>query len=343
MQSRSRCLVHRGFGAVDRSRAHLALRRPRVVRAGHACRLAPRRAARAHLEHDGRGSCRSPRRRPGCWRRWSPAASAWRRPVASSTSSAERIHRRRGSHSVRGVAGERLSLQMFWDPDVQTAFEQLPGAAANELKLDAWIVDQLDAFIAMHRVEVTPAAAGALAEMARRAPRRTARGRGLTGDHSRTHRESQRGSAASSRRSSGSPSVTRSRRAALPRPTSRASARPSRRWPRSRPTRRSRRVVICPASMKLTWSREAARWLPHRSQQVSRAARRCRRAGRHHDPQLRDRQGRRQGSWPAGREPWWPMSPTTARTRRPSARRRYGGSPRRCRATGCGSRSRERR
>ncbi|MDE3131953.1 MAG: DEAD/DEAH box helicase, partial [Acidobacteriota bacterium] len=27
-------------------------------------------------------------------------------------------------------------------------------------------------------------------------------------------------------------------------------------------------VVVCPASMKLTWSREAAHWLPHRSQQI---------------------------------------------------------------------------
>ena len=27
-------------------------------------------------------------------------------------------------------------------------------------------------------------------------------------------------------------------------------------------------IIICPASMKLTWSREAARWLPHRSRQV---------------------------------------------------------------------------
>jgi SWI/SNF-related matrix-associated actin-dependent regulator 1 of chromatin subfamily A len=27
-------------------------------------------------------------------------------------------------------------------------------------------------------------------------------------------------------------------------------------------------IVICPASMKLTWAREAAHWLPHRSQQV---------------------------------------------------------------------------
>ena len=64
---------------------------------------------------------------------------------------------------TRGVAGERLTLETFWDPDMQAAFEQLPGAAANELKLDPWIVDQLDAFIALHDIEVTPIAAEALA------------------------------------------------------------------------------------------------------------------------------------------------------------------------------------
>ncbi|MDE3133312.1 MAG: hypothetical protein KGL15_04525, partial [Acidobacteriota bacterium] len=67
---------------------------------------------------------------------------------------------------TRSVAGERLTLETFWDPEIQAAFEQLPGAAANELKLDAWIVDQLDAFIALHGVEVTPPAAEALALMA---------------------------------------------------------------------------------------------------------------------------------------------------------------------------------
>jgi SWI/SNF-related matrix-associated actin-dependent regulator of chromatin subfamily A-like protein 1 len=169
---------------------------------------------------------------------------------------------------TRGVAGERLTLETYWDADVQSAFEQLPGAAANELKLDAWIVDQLDAFIAMHGVEVTPNAAEALEQMAAE------------------YRAAQRAVAAS--------------RATTAEPLPEVAARLGGelapfQWVAVRYALEARRtflsdeqglgktvealaaleadeafpaVVICPASMKLTWSREAARWLPHRSQQV---------------------------------------------------------------------------
>jgi SWI/SNF-related matrix-associated actin-dependent regulator of chromatin subfamily A-like protein 1 len=169
---------------------------------------------------------------------------------------------------TRGVAGERLTLETFWDPDVQSAFEQLPGAASNELKLDAWIVDKLDEFIAMHGVEVTPNAAGALEQMAAE------------------YRAAQRAVAAS--------------RATTAEPLPEVAARLGGelapfQWVAVRYALEARRtflsdeqglgktvealaaleadeafpaVVICPASMKLTWSREAASWLPHRSQQV---------------------------------------------------------------------------
>ncbi len=169
---------------------------------------------------------------------------------------------------TRGVAGERLTLETFWDPDIQAAFEQLPGAAANELKLDAWIVDQLDAFIAMHRVEVAPAAGEALERLAAE------------------HRAAQRAIAAS--------------RATSAKPLTEVAARLGGelapfQWVAVRYALEQRRtflsdeqglgktvealaaleadeafpaIVICPASMKLTWSREAARWLPHRSQAV---------------------------------------------------------------------------
>jgi superfamily II DNA or RNA helicase len=169
---------------------------------------------------------------------------------------------------TRGVAGERLTLETFWDPDVQEAFQQLPGAAANELKLDAWIVDQLDAFIAMHGVEVTAGAAEALELLAAQ------------------YRAAQRAVAAS-----------RATRAdAIPEVAGRLGGELAPfQWVAVRYALEARRtflsdeqglgktvealatleaaeafpaVVICPASMKLTWSREAARWLPHRSQVV---------------------------------------------------------------------------
>ena len=169
---------------------------------------------------------------------------------------------------TRGVAGERLTLETFWDADVQAAFEQLPGAAANELKLDPWIVDQLDAFIALHGIEVTPNAAEALAEMAAQ------------------HRAAQR-AVASSRATTAEP---------IPEVAQRLGGELAPfQWVAVRYALEARRtflsdeqglgktvealaaleaddafpaIIICPASMKLTWSREAARWLPHRSRQV---------------------------------------------------------------------------
>ena len=169
---------------------------------------------------------------------------------------------------TRSVAGERLTLETFWDPDIQSAFEQLPGAAANELKLDAWIVDQLDAFIAMHGIEVSDHAAGALELLAAQ------------------HRAAQRAVAAS-RATTAAP---------LPEVAARLGGELAPfQWVAVHYALEARRtflsdeqglgktvealatleaddafpaIVICPASMKLTWSREAARWLPHRSRQV---------------------------------------------------------------------------
>jgi SWI/SNF-related matrix-associated actin-dependent regulator 1 of chromatin subfamily A len=169
---------------------------------------------------------------------------------------------------TRGVAGERLTLETYWDPEIQYAFEQLPGAAANELKLDAWIVDQLDAFIAMHEVEVTPNAADALELMAaqyRAAQRAVAASRATTAE-------------------------------ALPEVAARLGGELAPfQWVAVHYALEARRtfladeqglgktvealatleadeafpaIVICPASMKLTWLREAEHWLPHRSRQV---------------------------------------------------------------------------
>jgi SWI/SNF-related matrix-associated actin-dependent regulator 1 of chromatin subfamily A len=133
---------------------------------------------------------------------------------------------------TRSVAGERFTLETFWDPEIQTAFEQLPGAAGNELKLDAWIVDQLDAFIALHEVEVAPSAAEALAMLAEQ------------------HRAAQRAVAAS--------------RATAAEPLDEVAARLGGQlapfqWVAVRYAR---------VTMKLPGAGGAARWRPHRSQTV---------------------------------------------------------------------------
>ena len=72
-------------------------------------------------------------------------------------------------------------------------------------------------------------------------------------------------SAASFTRSSELACATRWSDGAPSSPTSRASARPSRRWPPWSPDDAFPAVVVCPASMKLTWERESEHWLPDRS------------------------------------------------------------------------------
>jgi hypothetical protein len=169
---------------------------------------------------------------------------------------------------TRGVAGERLTLETYWDPDIQSAFEQLPGAGANELKLDAWIVDQLDAFIAMHGVEVTPNAAEALELMAaqyRAAQRAVGASRATRADEIPEVAARLGGELApfqwvavryalEARRTFLSDEQGLGKTVEALATLEAGEAFPA--------------VVICPASMKLTWSREAARWVPHRSQQV---------------------------------------------------------------------------
>ena len=116
-----------------------------------------------------------------------------------------------------------------------------PAPRANELKLDAWIVDQLDAFIAMHDVGVDAAAASALAELAgeHRAARRAVAASRATTAEPLTEVAARLGGELAPfqwvavRYALG--------RAAPSSQTSRGSARPSRRWRRSRPTMRSRR------------------------------------------------------------------------------------------------------
>jgi superfamily II DNA or RNA helicase len=167
---------------------------------------------------------------------------------------------------TRSVAGERFVLEPFWDAEIQFAFEQqLPGAIRNELKLDPWIVEQLDAFLALHEVHVAPLAAQALAVLAEE------------------QRAAQLAVAAS--------------RATTPAAIPEVAARMGGdlapfQWAAVRYALQARRtfladeqglgktvealatleaadafpaIVVCPASMKLVWQRETEKWLPHRS------------------------------------------------------------------------------
>ena len=225
-------------------------------------------------------------------------------------------------------------------PAIGAAFERLPGATRNGLALDPWLADRLDAFIARHDVEVAALAADALERMLRGAiagPRPQSGARELTAP-SRSPR-SRPCWAASWHRFSGRRSATRSmtRRTFLADEQglgktveALAALEADGAYPA---------IVVCPASIKLGWEREARRWLPHRSIAVVHGRAPVPPAGGDHDPQLRDRRRPSRGACaPARRGRWWSTSRTTARTRMPSARRRCGGSPRRSPPTACGSR-----
>ena len=169
----------------------------------------------------------------------------------------------------RGVEGEQLRLEVVWDPDVGQAFEQLPASNGTRVvPLDPWAVEQLDELIAIHDVEVTEHARGVLEEL----------------------RAEQRVAAATIRRSrareadpiEGTAAVLGGELAPF-------------QWAGVRYLLDARcafladeqglgktvealaaleadgafpAVVVCPASMKLGWQREAQKWLPHRSTTV---------------------------------------------------------------------------
>ena len=66
----------------------------------------------------------------------------------------------------RSVDGEKLRLEVVWDPDVGEAFMQLPGAEGTRaVPLDPWLAGELDGFIARYEVQVTEPAGTVLARL----------------------------------------------------------------------------------------------------------------------------------------------------------------------------------
>jgi SNF2 family DNA or RNA helicase len=167
------------------------------------------------------------------------------------------------------MEGEELRLEVLWDPDVGLAFAELPGAnGTRAVPLDPWLAEALDGFIARYEVTVTGEAVGVLER--------------LLVEH--------RAAADSVRRSRATEAEPIPETAAVlggePAPFQ---------WAAVRYALEARgtfladeqglgktmealttieadgaypAVVVCPASMKLGWEREARRWLPHRSVSV---------------------------------------------------------------------------
>ncbi|MEA2144081.1 MAG: SWI/SNF-related matrix-associated actin-dependent regulator of chromatin subfamily A-like protein 1, partial [Solirubrobacteraceae bacterium] len=163
--------------------------------------------------------------------------------------------------------GERLRLEVLWDPDGGAAFAKLPATehGGRTLPLDPWIIESLDAFIGRHGVAVDGPAGRALATL-------------------RAEYEEAAAAVRSSRAMSAEPiaetaAVLGGELAPF-------------QWAAVHYALAARRtfladeqglgktvealaaleadgafpaLVVCPASLKLNWEREATRWLPHRT------------------------------------------------------------------------------
>ena len=166
----------------------------------------------------------------------------------------------------RGVEGEQLRLEVLWDPDIGPAFERLPGAESGRvMPLDPWLAERLDDFLARHQVQVegpaVEALAGLLAER-QEAAEAVRNSRAEHGDPIESTAAVLGGELAPFQWA-GVRYVLDARRAFLADEQglgktveALAALEADGAYPA---------IVVCPASMKLGWQREAARWLPHRT------------------------------------------------------------------------------
>jgi len=166
---------------------------------------------------------------------------------------------------ARGVDGERLLLEVLWDPSIGVAFERLPGATRNGVALDPWLAEQLDEFIARHGVEVAALAARELDRLLaehRQAVDAVRRSRAEWAEPI-ADTAAVLGGELAPYQWSGVRYALDARRAFLADEQglgktveALAALEADGAYPA---------IVVCPASMKLVWEREASRWLPHRS------------------------------------------------------------------------------
>lgn len=170
---------------------------------------------------------------------------------------------------VESYGESRFKLEVNWDPDTVGAFVELPAAEAHgrTLPIDPYLLEPLEHFIRVHDIDVGSNAREALARL-------------------RTEHDAAIDDVRRSRSADGEPLACEPRLGGELRPFQRAGVRYA---------LQSRRlfiadeqglgktvealatleedeaypaVVVCPASLKLNWEREAATWLPHRTLHV---------------------------------------------------------------------------
>jgi hypothetical protein len=169
---------------------------------------------------------------------------------------------------ARGVDGERLTVEVLWDAGVGDAFDRLPGATGNGLPFDPWLADELDAFVAKHHVAVAPMAAEVLDAMLaeKRAATTAVRRSRAVSAAPIDGVAAKLGGTLAPFQWAGVRYVLDARRSFLADEQglgktveALAALEADAAFPA---------VVVCPASMKLVWEREALKWLPHRSTRV---------------------------------------------------------------------------
>jgi len=169
--------------------------------------------------------------------------------------------------AARTFDGERIRLDVLWDSDAGAAFCKLPGADARSrtLPIDPWIVEALDAFVASFAVQID--GAGALVLDALR-EEHTAALEAIRGSRAVTAEPIE--DVAALLGGELAPFQWAAVRYALDaRRCFLADEQGLGKTVEALATLEADdafpAIVVCPASLKLNWQREAAHWLPHRS------------------------------------------------------------------------------
>jgi SWI/SNF-related matrix-associated actin-dependent regulator of chromatin subfamily A-like protein 1 len=167
---------------------------------------------------------------------------------------------------ARTVDGEQLRLEVLWDPDIGSAFARLPGAeGGRSVPLDPWLAESLDEFVTRYEVEVTGPTAAVLETLLAERQKSADAVRASRAEHAEPIAATAAvlGGELAPFQWAGVRYVLEARRAFLADEQglgktveALAALEADDAYPA---------IVVCPASMKLGWQREAEHWLPHRS------------------------------------------------------------------------------